>query len=40
MNEDIPGLPCLLDPLKGRPEGMCGILGVAVVEVELQVNEI
>jgi hypothetical protein len=40
MDKDIPGLPRLFDPLEGRPEGMRGVLGVAVVEVELEVDEV
>lgn len=40
MDEDISGLPCFLDPLEGRPEGIRGVLGVAVVEIELQVDEV
>jgi hypothetical protein len=32
--------PGLLDPLEGGTEGMSGVLRVAVVEVELQVDDI
>jgi hypothetical protein len=40
VDKDVPRLSCIIDPLVGRPEGVGDVLGVAVVEVELEVDDI
>jgi hypothetical protein len=40
MDKHIPALPCIFNPLEGGAEGVGGILRLAVVEVELEVDEV
>ncbi len=40
MNQNIPTFPCILDPLVGGLKGMRCVLGLAIIEVELEVDEV
>ena len=40
MHQHVPRPSRIIDPLVSRPEGVSGVLRVAIIQVELQMDEL